>query len=267
MKKNNSVIIKNLNYSIDNKNILSDISLDIKKGMFYSILGPNGSGKTTLLKNISRTLEPNKNTVYIEDKDIIKYKYKDLAKELAYVPQDTSVDFDFPAIDVVLMGRVPYLRRFENESKKDIEIVERSMRLTNTWHLKDKNIRNLSGGERQRIIIARALAQESNIILLDEPISQLDIHHQIEIMDTIKSLNKKCNITVITVLHDLNIASQYSDCLILVDKGEIASVGEPEVVLSQTNIKKIYNMDVIMIKNPVNGKPHIIPVSSGFKSL
>ena len=267
MKKNNSIKIKNLDYNVENKNILSDISLDITKGKFYSILGPNGSGKTTLLKNISRTLDPNKDTVYVEDKDIVKYKYKDLAKEISYVPQDTSVDFDFPAIDVVLMGRVPYLRRFQSESKNDIEIVEKSMKLTNTWHLKDKNVRTLSGGERQRIIIARALAQESNIMILDEPISQLDIHHQIEIMDTIKSLNKKFNITVITVLHDLNIASQYSDCLILVDKGKIASVGEPEEVLSEANIKKIYNMNVITIKNPVTGKPHVIPVSSGIKPL
>jgi len=267
MKKNNSIIIKNLKYNVDNKNILNDISLDIKKGMFYSILGPNGSGKTTLLKNISRTLEPNRKTIYIKDKDIVKYTYKNLSKELSYVPQDTSIDLDFASIDVVLMGRSPYLRRFQSESKEDIEIVEKSMKLTNTWHLRDKNIKNLSGGERQRIIIARALAQASNIMLLDEPISQLDIHHQIEIMDTIKLLNEKFNITVITVLHDLNIASQYSDCLILVDKGKIASFGEPDVVLSENNIKKIYNMDVIRIKNPVNGKPHIIPLSSGVKSL
>lgn len=259
--------IQGLNYSVNEREILKDINLEIKKGLFYSIVGPNGSGKTTLLRNISRTIEPSKNTICIENKDILNFKYKDFAKVLSYVPQNTSIDLDFTSLDVVLMGRHPYLKRFESEKESDLAIAEKSMKMTNTWHLKNKSIKTLSGGERQRVIIARALAQESRIMLLDEPISQLDIHNQIEIMDTIRLLNKKYGITVISVLHDLNIAAQYSDYLIFLNEGQVVSLGEPDLVLTEETIKKVYNLDVLMIRNPINGKPHLIPKSPRYNEL
>lgn len=256
--------IKNLNCSLGNEKILHNIDLKVEKNKFYSIIGPNGSGKTTLLKNISKTLEPLKNSVFIDSTDIKAFKNKDLARKISCVPQNTEINFDFSVMDIVLMGRTPYIKNFQSESKSDIEIAENAMNLTNTLHLKDKNINDLSGGERQLVIIARAIAQETDILLLDEPISNLDIHHQIKILDTIKTLNIKKHITVITVLHDLNIAAQYSDYLMLIKKGELQSSGIAEDVLTQENIKKVYNMDTCIIKNPVTGKPLIIPIGKKF---
>ncbi|WP_123054170.1 ABC transporter ATP-binding protein [Clostridium sp. JN-1] len=256
---NSSAInVQNLSYSFNTNEILHKININFLENKFYSIIGPNGSGKTTFLKNIAKILKPKKKTVFIENMDILNLKNKFLAKRLAVVPQDSTIDFDFSAWDIVLMGRTPYLSKFENESKEDCDIVKSAMNMTNTWHLRNKLINQLSGGEKQRVLIARALAQDTDIILLDEPISHLDLHHQIEILDTIKSLNDK--VTVITVLHDLNLASQYSDYLILMDNGSIVKQGTPEEVMTEETIKDVYKINICMIKNPVNGKPHVIPI-------
>lgn len=256
---NSSAIkVQDLTYSCDKSEILHNINIDFKENKFYSIIGPNGSGKTTLLKNISKILKPQKKTIFIEDMDVLSLKNKFLAKRLAVVPQTTSIDFDFSALDVVLMGRTPYIPKFKNESDKDYDIAKEAMEMTNTWELRDKPINKLSGGERQRVIIARAITQRTDIILLDEPISHLDIHNQIEILNTIKSLNNK--LTVIAVLHDLNLAIQYSDYLILMDNGSIVTQGTPDEVITEKNIKKVYKIDICMIKNPLNGKPYIIPI-------
>lgn len=256
------IVIENLNWTYGERQILHQIRLNIEKNRFYSIIGPNGSGKTTLLKNISRTLEPDRNTVFIDQKDIMSMKPKEAAKRLASVPQNTNVDFEFSASDIVMMGRSPYLRRFQTESTEDLEIVKKAMLATSTWHLKDKDINEISGGERQRVIIARALAQQTGIILLDEPISQLDIHHQIDLMDTVRRLVRKSEVTVVAVLHDLNLAAQYSDRLVLVSGGAIVMQGTPEEVLTVENIERVYQTPVHIIKNPVTGKPHVIPISA-----
>ncbi|MBE6063921.1 ABC transporter ATP-binding protein [Clostridium cochlearium] len=261
-KDSNPIILNNLNFSYNEKHILKNINISFERNKFYSILGPNGSGKTTLLKNILKALPTTDKTIYIDAFDINNYKNKDLAKKMSSVPQNTNLEFDFTSFDVVLMGRSPHLKRFERESNKDYEIVREAMEITNTWHLKDKYINQLSGGERQKIIIARALAQESSIILLDEPISNLDIQNQIEIMDTLKFLNR--DVTIISVLHDLNLAAQYSDYILLLKNGEIFFKGTPEKVLSVNNLKYVYDVNTYIIKNPVTGKPHIIPISKNF---
>lgn len=264
MNNEKSIEVKNLSYSVVDKDILKNITLSIDKGKFYSIIGPNGSGKTTLLKNISNSLDVKKDKVFIESKDILNYNYKDLAKTMSYVPQDNESNFDFKVWDIVLMGRYPYLRKFQQESEQDIEIAQNALKLTKTFHLKDKNIKFLSGGERQRVFIARALTQETGILILDEPISMLDMHHALEIMDTIKDLNSKVGITILTVLHDLNIAAEYSDKLILVDEGEIVALGTPEEVLTEENLEKVYKVKVSISKNPYTNKPHIIPIPNSY---
>lgn len=256
------IVLNNLNFAYNEKHILKNINISFERNKFYSILGPNGSGKTTLLKNILKALPTTDKTIYIDAFDINNYKNKDLAKKMSSVPQNTNLEFDFTSFDVVLMGRSPHLKRFERETNKDYEIVREVMEITNTWHLKDKYINQLSGGERQKVIIARALAQESSIILLDEPISNLDIQNQIEIMDTLKFLNR--DVTIISVLHDLNLAAQYSDYILLLKNGEIFSKGTPEKVLSVNNLKYVYDVNTYIIKNPVTGKPHIIPISKNF---
>ncbi|WP_017413282.1 ABC transporter ATP-binding protein [Clostridium tunisiense] len=259
-----SIEVKNLSYSVVDKDILKNITLSVETGKFYGIIGPNGSGKTTLLKNISNSLGIDKNKIFIENKDILTYNYKDLAKTMSYVPQDNESNFDFTVWDIVLMGRYPYLRRFQQESQRDMEIAENALKLTKTFHLKDKNIKFLSGGERQRVFIARALTQETKILILDEPISMLDIHHALEIMDTIKNLNSKVGLTILTVLHDLNLAAEYSDELILVDDGKIVAIGTPEEVLTEENLEKVYKVKVSISKNPYSKKPHIIPIPNRY---
>ncbi|MBC2397710.1 ABC transporter ATP-binding protein [Clostridium tetanomorphum] len=258
-KNTYSIVINNLHCSYGDKKILKNININFEKNKFHSIIGPNGSGKTTLLKNIQKILPIENNCIYIDGKDLNSFKNKDLAKKIASVPQNTNIDFDFSAMDIVLMGRTPYLKRFEKEKDTDLIIVKEAMEMTNTWYLKDKNINELSGGERQRVIIARALAQESEIILLDEPISNLDMHHQIDILDTIKYLNR--DITVIAVLHDLNLAAEYSDSLILLKNGNVLCKGTPKDVLTESNIRDAYNINTHIIKNPITGAPHIIPIS------
>ncbi|RMD01876.1 heme ABC transporter ATP-binding protein [Clostridium autoethanogenum] len=253
-----AIEVKNLNYSFDEVNILHDINIDFKKNKFYSIIGPNGSGKTTLLKNIAKTLKPYKSTVFIKDKDILDLKSKALARKLAVVPQNSDLNMDFSVQDIVLMGRAPYFSKLQSESENDYVIAKHAMEMTNTWKFHDKYINQLSGGEKQRVLIARALTQDTDIILLDEPISNLDIYHQIEILDNVKSLSKK--ITVIMVLHDLNFAAQYSDHVILVNSGRVVVQGAPQEVLTEKNIKKVYKINVCIIKNPVTGKPYIIPI-------
>ncbi|AYD39950.1 ABC transporter ATP-binding protein [Clostridium fermenticellae] len=258
---NSSAIdIKDLHFSFDKTEILHKININFTKNKFYSIIGPNGSGKTTLLKNISKILKPTTKSIFLDNIDILDFKNSSLARKLAVVPQNTTIDFDFTALDIVLMGRSPYLSRFESESKKDYRLAKNAMNMTNTWQLRDKIINQLSGGEKQRVLIARALAQNTDIILMDEPISHLDLHHQIEILDTIKLLTK--SITIVAVLHDLNLASQYSDYIILMDNGSIITSGTPDEVITEKNIKGVYKIDMCMIKNPINNRPHIIPFTS-----
>ncbi|BDR63666.1 ABC transporter ATP-binding protein [Clostridium tetani] len=261
-KNHDPIILNNVSFRYNEKHILDDINISFERNKFHSILGPNGSGKTTLLKNILKTLPAKDKTIYIDNFDINTYKNKDLAKKMSSVPQNTNLEFDFTSFDVVLMGRSPHLKRFERESKKDYEIVKEAMNITNTWYLKDKYINQLSGGERQKVIVARALAQKSAIILLDEPISNLDIQNQIDIMDTLKFLNRE--VTIISVLHDLNLASQYSDSILLLKNGKIYSKGSPENVLTKDNLKYVYDINTYIIKNPITGKPHIIPISKSF---
>lgn len=258
--------IKKLSFDIGDKKILDNLIFNIERGSFCSIIGPNGSGKTTLLKHILNILKPEKNTVFIEEKEIEGYSIRERAKKIAWVPQDMGVDYDYSVEDIVLMGRTPYLSKFQEESIEDMSIIEKAMKATNTLHLRNKNIRYLSGGERQRVIIARALAQEGQILLMDEPTSHLDIQHQIEIMDTVKKQNSDRNLTVVAVLHDLNIAASYSDYLILLHNGRILAEGSPEEVLTVANVKSAYNISCSIVKNPINHRPYIIP-AMGFPKM
>lgn len=256
---NNIITIKNLDFSFNkNEKILKNINLIIEKGKFYSILGTNGSGKTTLLKLMSKVLNINDEKIFIDGKDINKINIKELSKKIAVVPQSTQIEFDFSVRDIVMMGRAPYTSRFSSENKEDIDICERAMKATNTYHLKDKSINDLSGGERQRVIVARSIAQSTEIILLDEPISHLDIHHQIDILNEIKNMNIKNNITIISVLHDLNLAAEYSDELILMKDGTVFAKGAPEQIIKKDVIKNVYDLKVDIFNNPKTGKPFVI---------
>ena len=241
--------------------VLEEVSLSVKEGDFVGILGPNGSGKTTLLKSISRALKPRRGTILLNEADIYSLKSAEVAKQLAVVPQDSHVGFSFAALDIVLMGRNPHMTRFQMESSKDLAIAKRAMMLNNTWQFAKRPINELSGGEKQRVIIARALAQEPKILLLDEPLTHLDIINQLEIMDLVKELCVKENIIVLVVFHDLNLAARYCTSAIMLKKGKIFSAGALTDVLTSANIKGVFNVDAIVQKHLVTNSVFVIPLS------
>jgi len=257
----NTVELINLSGGYHKEIVIDGISCSIRKGSFSGIIGPNGSGKTTLLRLIGRVLVPYRGKIRLEGNDIGKMGLKDFCRKVAFVTQDNVINFPFTVFEIVLMGRIPYLKRLQFESRHDREIAERALIMTDTIDLRDKMIDELSSGERQRVIIAKALAQEPEVLFLDEPTSHLDIGHQIQILDLLKKLNKAADLTIVMVIHDLNLASEYCNHLILLDKGKIFKEGAPRDVLTYQNIEKVYKTVVVVEKNPINSKPYVILVS------
>ena len=241
--------------------VLEKVSFTIHSGELVGLLGPNGSGKTTLLKTISGALKPKTGIVYLNEAEIFGMKSREVARNIAVVPQNTDVNFDFTALDIVLMGRHPHLSRFKLESEKDLTVAKNVMDLTNTWHLAERHISELSGGERQRVIIARALAQEPKVLLLDEPTTHLDINSQLEIMDLLKELCVQRGLIVLAVFHDFNLAARYCDSVILLNKGKIVSIGGVDEVLTSENIRKVFQVDALVKKNPLTGSLYVIPLT------
>jgi len=240
---------------------LDNINFSVTEGEFLGILGPNGSGKTTALRAISRTLKPRAGTIFLDDKNIYDIENREVARTVAVVPQESISTFDFTTLDIVLMGRNPYIDRFRQESKEDLAIAKRVMELTNTWSFADRPVNELSGGEKQRVIIARALTQEPKILLLDEPTSHLDLSNQLEIMDLIEHLCETKKLLIVAVFHDFNLAARYCDSIILLKEGKIVAVGKSDETLTSENVRKVFNVDTIVKRHPVTGFLHVIPVS------
>jgi iron complex transport system ATP-binding protein len=253
--------IEGVNCFYESVQILEDVSFSVGTGTFLGILGPNGSGKSTLLKSIGRVLKPRKGAILLDDTDIYSMKTKDLAKNMAVVPQDSNIAFSFKAIDIVLMGRTPHLSRLETESAEDIAIAKQAMEYTGTGNLAERPITELSGGERQRVIIARALTQQPKILLLDEPTSHLDISNQMEIMDILKQLCIEKKLLIVGVFHDFNLAARYCDSIILLKSGKIEAAGKAIDTLTCENIKSVFGIEAIVNKHPVTGLPYVIPIS------
>ncbi|WP_082759722.1 heme ABC transporter ATP-binding protein [Abyssisolibacter fermentans] len=251
--------IQNISFKYSNNTILKNISFSVDKGDFLGILGPNGCGKTTLLKNLCNLLKPYDGKIFLGKEEIGKISCKSLAKRMAVVHQFDVISFDFTVHDIVLMGRMPYQKRYSSEIKRDYDVVEECMKKTETWKFRDKKILQISGGERQRVMLARALAQEPEILLLDEPISHLDIKHQINLLNLCKKLNLENNLTIIVTIHDINLAAKYCDNIILMQDGKIQAYDKPERVLTEKNIKKIYDIGVELIKNKEQNMTYIIP--------
>jgi len=252
--------VKNLYYSYNNQtNIINGINFKVNEGEFVGLLGPNGAGKTTLFNIISGILPFYKGSVNIFNKNLKKMNYKERANIIGVVPQESTSNFNFKNIDIVLMSRICKKPQFANEDQNDYKIALNAMKLTKTDHLAKKGYMEISGGEKQRVIIAQAIAQETKILLLDEPTSNLDINFQIEIMQMISKISKNSNITIVGIFHDMNIAAQYSDRIILISDGKIFAEGLPSEVLTPYNIKSVYNANVIVEKNPFTNKIFIIP--------
>lgn len=238
--------------------VLKGVSLDMKASDFVGVIGPNGSGKTTLLRTMSRALRPVGGRVELDGRDIYSIPARDFARRVAVVPQDTLVVFDFTVLEIVLMGRSPRLGRFAVEGTKDLRIATDALARTGTGHLAERPIHALSGGERQRVMMARALAQEPEVLLLDEPTSHLDISFQFEIMDLVKSLNRERGLTVLAVLHDLSLASQYCDRLVMVGSGQVRAEGTPDQVITSEYIRDVYGAEVWVRRHPTTHRPYVI---------
>lgn len=262
MKTMSSILeIKNLTIDYNGIKAVEDLNIDFKKGRFYTILGPNGAGKSTLLKAISKNIEDMKGSIFIDNVNIKDLKIKNLAKKISMVPQETSIDFDLLGEEIVLMGRIPHLKRLEKEGGRDFSIVKEAMIKTNTLHLRNRSVTRMSGGEKQRVVVARALAQEAGIMLLDEPVSQLDLHNQIEIMNIIRDLVDREGLTAICVLHDINLAVNYSDVILIMKDGKLVSMGKPADIIREDIIEETYGISVKIIENPITNKPFIIHVN------
>ncbi|MBN3039411.1 MAG: ABC transporter ATP-binding protein [Candidatus Omnitrophica bacterium] len=253
--------IKELTCGYDSKFSLKDISFNLGDREVLGIIGPNGSGKTTLLRAMTRMLAPKKGAIILQGRDISRFGLKELAQRIAVVSQDfTAVPMSVE--EFVLLGRIPHFEALRFlETRKDIEIAQKSMDLTDTLKLKGQLVTELSGGERQLALIARALAQEPKLLLLDEPTTHLDITHQVGILDLIKRLNRELALTVVMVLHDLNLASEYCNRLILLDEGRVHKMGVPDEVLKYQIIEEVYKTVVVEGKNPISQRPYILVVS------
>ena len=234
--------IQNIRFGYDQKVIFNDLSLTFQQGDFCSILGPNGSGKTTLLKCIVGLLQPCGGTIVLDGKPMCDYKMMDLARKIAYVPQYQDIVFDISVFDYVMLGRNPYQTPWEMQRAEDKEIVEGMLRKCNVWHYRDTLIQSLSGGERQRVMIARAMAQQTGIMLLDEPLSNIDVTHKFEIMDILQGLNEEHNVTILIILHDLPIAKAYSKQVLLLKNGNMLQYGDRNAVLTEENIRNCFDL-------------------------
>ncbi len=257
----NYIDIKSLTYAYDKnrKNVIDNISFMIDKGDMLSILGPNGSGKSTLLKLLNGLLSPDSGVISFEGKNIADYSQRELAQKFALVLQQNHVDFEFTCREIVMMGRYPYLGRFQTESSKDIEIVEQAMRDTGVYELKDKSINEVSGGEKQRVFIAKALAQTPEVLFIDEGTSNLDIRYKMDILKLLKGLNEK-GTTIIMVQHDLDLTARFSKSVCLMSKGKVHTLDTPDMVFNEDNIYDVYGIHSIVDKeNPLN-TPIIIPL-------
>lgn len=242
------------------KMVLQDVNFQVSKGEYVALIGSNGTGKSTLIKCVSGLLPLAGGEIEICGKDSRKLKAKERARLVAVVPQSYYVDYDFTVEDIVMMGRNPYIDFRHRESKEDHEIAERAMKLTKTDVFRDRPYNELSGGERQRVILARAITQQPQIILLDEPTSALDLHHQIEVMELIRDLNEKENITVMAVLHDINLASRFCSRIIILKDGKVKADGTPKQIINREEMESLYNMKLLVKNNPLLEKPEIIPI-------
>ncbi len=233
--------INNISFSYrQDKKILDDISLDVNQGDVLGILGINGAGKTTFIKCINNIFSPDSGTVKVNGKDISSMTPKEIAQLIAYVPQYNGTFFNINVLDTVMMGRLPYAGR--SYSKKDREIVYNILEKMNLEKFAFRSIREMSGGERQRVFIARALAQQPKIIILDEPTSSLDLHNQLFILKIIEDLAKRDNLTIIMIIHDLNLASMFCSKLVMLKEGKIFAQGNSADVLTEENISKVYKV-------------------------
>jgi iron complex transport system ATP-binding protein len=257
-------LLESVSFRYDHDWVLREVSLAVERGGFLGILGPNGSGKTTLLNLMDGILAPREGRVLLEGVEVASLDRDEIARRVAVVPQDSPLIFPFTVQEIILMGRTPHLGRWRFEGKRDFEVAREAMERTGTLPLAGRPMGELSGGERQRVLIARALAQEPRILLLDEPTSNLDIRHQLAFFGLVEELNRTEGLTVVAVSHDINLAALYCRRIALLKDGTVCREGRPEDIITEESIRDVFGAPVRVDRHPETGKPRITPIGNRF---
>ena len=252
---------RQLTFAYDGQRVLRQVGLCVEPGEVVGLLGPNGSGKSTLIKIVSAVLKGYQGSARIDDREVRELDRRELARMLAVVPQESVFGFPFTALEIALMGRHPHLAGLAFESEADIELAREGLRRCGCEELGARPIHELSAGERQRVVFARALVQQPRALLLDEPASFLDIRHQVELYDIVRSLVEQRGCSVLTVMHDLNLAAEYCDRIYLLRHGEVAAEGPTAEVLTYSNLKRVFETEVYVDTNSLTGKLLVVPIS------
>lgn len=259
--RDKAIEVSHLNFAYGSRKILHDVALTVEKGNIVGLLGPNGSGKSTIMKIICGLLENHADSVKVFGKQLSSLSRKEIARLISMVPQESFFSFPFSVLEVVIMGRYPHIDTFAFESQHDIAIAHEALERCGASNLASRKIHELSSGERQRVVFARTLAQQPDILLLDEPASFLDIKYQVDLYDIVRKLAREKKCAVLTVLHDFNLAAEYCDRIYLLSDGEIKAGGDVMEVLTYSNLKNVFNTEIYVDINDLTGKPLIIPLS------
>ncbi len=252
---------KDIEFGYTERPLFDGLDVAVGDGEFVGLVGPNGSGKTTFLNLLTRVLKPSRGRITVDGSDIASYPARTLARKMAVVPQESSFIFPFSVAEVVLMGRAPHVDTIL-ESEEDFEIAAEAMRMTGVDHLASRSVTHLSGGEKQGVLIARALAQRPDILLLDEPTAFLDIKHQVDIYDILVKLNRERGMTIIAVSHDLNLASHYCERVLVFKEGRLMFDGPPQEAITADTIRDVYGARVVVRTNSQTGRPFVLPIRS-----
>ena len=254
--------VQGVGWSVDVQQIITDIQLTVETGAFVGLLGPNGSGKSTLLRCIYRGLKPDAGSISLDGENLLALPPRNAARRMAVVLQESQSQFDFTVQEMVLMGRTPHKSAFDPDTADDWEVVAGALTQVNMLDFAERSFSTLSGGEKQRVLIARALAQQSQFLMLDEPTNHLDIRYQLEILDIVRGLS----VTTLTALHDLNLAALYCDRLYVLSEGYVVASGPPEDVLTADRIYEVYGVRADVATHPATGKPHITYFPAGVRT-
>jgi iron complex transport system ATP-binding protein len=243
--------------------VIDDVSIAIERGDLVGLLGPNGSGKTTMLKLIGGMLRPIQGTVEFERRRLDNWPRREVARRIAYVPQETHAPFDFSVLEIVLMGRFPHLGPFALEGPEDLAVAQRALEATATSALSSRLFHTLSGGEKQRVVIASALAQAPELLLLDEPTASLDVGHQLEVQQLLTRLNsnRSPNVTIVLSTHDLNFAASLCRRLVLIRDGRVLATGPTEQVLTPAAVRALYDVEADVHMHPAAGHLTVTPIA------
>ena len=255
--------IRDLTLAYGERVALRDVSLSLARGELLGVVGPNASGKSSLIRAITRVVPPLRGGVWLEGSPVRDLSQRELALRVAVVPQNPYLPEAFTALEVVLMGRTPHLGLLQSEGRADVAAVRRALEQTDALHLSDRRIGELSGGERQRVLVARALAQETPLLLLDEPTAHLDVGHQAAVLNLVRWLCRSEGKAVLAVVHDLTLAAQYCDRLAMLSEGRLVACGSPHEVLSPELLASVYNTRVWVFAHPLSGRPVVTPAMDG----